>query len=78
MDASVTFLLETTHSSFSSEEDGADEPGDGVFVGEDADDVGPAWRVLACRRALKYSAACPRASSTGLWVCGTSRNSSGG
>ena len=30
------------------------------------------------RRALKYSAACPRASSIGLWVCGTSRSSSGG
>ena len=35
-------------------------------------------RVLARRRALNYSAACPRASSIGLWVWGTSRSSSGG
>ena len=35
-------------------------------------------RVLARRRALKYSAACPRASSIGLWVWDTSRSSSGG
>ena len=35
-------------------------------------------RVLARRRALKYSAACPRASSIGLWVWGTLRSSAGG
>ena len=42
MDASVTFLLETAHSSFSSRRTAPTSPGDGVFVGEDADNVGPA------------------------------------
>ena len=40
IDSSVMYLLETAHSSFLLEKDGADEPCDGGFVGKDADDVG--------------------------------------
>ena len=40
IDSSVMYLLETAHSSFCSRRMAADEPCDGGFVGEDADDVG--------------------------------------
>ena len=50
----------------------------GTWAVREKDSSYEVLRVLARRRALKYSAACPRASSIGLWVWATLRSSSGG